>query len=53
LKLGNVFTHPAISRTLLAGIALCLIGAIHTGIAMDRGDAMGLWTETIDGYCLL
>lgn len=42
LKLDNVFTHPAISRTLLAGIALCLIGATVTGIAMDRGAAIGL-----------
>ena len=42
LKLDNVFTHPAISRTLLAGIALCLVGASATGIAMDRGAAMGL-----------
>ena len=42
LKLGNVFTHPAISHTLLAGIALCLIGATVTGVAMDRGDALSL-----------
>jgi cytochrome b len=37
LKLDNVFTHPAISRTLLVGIAACLIGVTGTGIAMDQG----------------
>lgn len=37
LNLGNVFTHPAISRSLLAGIALCLIGVTVSGIALDRG----------------
>ncbi|MGE0271832.1 MAG: cytochrome b/b6 domain-containing protein [Alphaproteobacteria bacterium] len=42
LKLGNAATHPAISRTLLAGIAACLIGATVTGIAMDRGHAIGI-----------
>lgn len=42
LKLGNAATHPAISRTLLAGIAACLIGATVTGIAMDRGRAIGM-----------
>lgn len=42
LKLGNAATHPAISRTLLAGIAACLIGVTVTGIAMDRGHAVGI-----------
>ena len=42
LKLGNAATHPAISRTLLCGIAACLIGTTITGIAMDRGRAIGL-----------
>ena len=37
LKLGNFATHPAISRTLLLGIAVCLIGVTLTGITMDRG----------------
>lgn len=37
LKLDNAFTHPAISRVLLLGIAVCLIGVTGTGIAMDRG----------------
>jgi 3-ketosteroid 9alpha-monooxygenase subunit B len=40
LKLDNAFTHPAISRVLLLGIAVCLIGVTGTGIAMDRGRAL-------------
>ncbi len=39
LKLDNAFTHPAISRVLLVGIAACLIGVTGTGIAMDKGRA--------------
>ena len=42
LRLGNVMTHPAITRTLLLAIALSLIGATATGISMDRGRAIGL-----------
>jgi cytochrome b len=42
LKLGNMTTHPAISRTLLAGIALCLIGVTATGLWMDQGKAVGI-----------
>ena len=42
LKLNNVFTHPAISRILLVGIAVCLIGVTATGIAMDKGRALNL-----------
>ena len=42
LKLDNAFTHPAISRTLLAAIAVCTVGATATGIMMDRGRAIGL-----------
>jgi cytochrome b len=45
LKLDNVFTHPAVSRTLLLGIALLLIGVTATGIAMDRGYALGQGTS--------
>jgi cytochrome b len=41
LKLDNAFTHPAISRVLLLGIAVCLIGVTGTGIAMDRGRSLG------------
>lgn len=42
LRLGSAFTHPAISKTLLAGIAACLIGATVTGIALDRGQSIGM-----------
>lgn len=42
LRLNNAFTHPAISRTLLFGIGLCLITVTVTGLAMDRGDAIGM-----------
>jgi len=41
LRLGNLTTHPAISRTLLAGIAICVIGAVATGIVMDKGRTLG------------
>jgi len=47
LTLGNAFTHPAISKTLLAGIAACLILATATGIAMDRGRTLGLATSFV------
>lgn len=42
LKVGTALTHPAISRTLLLGIALCTLGATGTGLMMDRGRAIGL-----------
>ena len=38
LNLGNLATHPAISKVLLAGIAVTLIGATASGIAVDRDD---------------
>ncbi len=47
LKLGNLATHPAISRTLLFGIALSLITCAVTGIAMDGGRAIGLGGEAM------
>lgn len=42
MKLGNAATHPAISRTLLLAIAVSLLGVVATGIALDRGRALGL-----------
>jgi len=42
LRLGTVLTHPAISRALLLGIALTLIGTTATGVMMDRGRAIGI-----------
>ncbi|MCA3314862.1 MAG: cytochrome b/b6 domain-containing protein [Roseomonas sp.] len=47
LTLGNAFTHPAISKTLLAGIAACLILATATGIALDRGRTLSLATSVV------
>ena len=42
LRLDTAFTHPAVSRVILATIALCLLGVTATGIALDGGRAIGL-----------
>ncbi len=42
LNVNNVLSHPAISKTLMLGIFLSLIGATVTGIALDRGKAVGV-----------
>lgn len=42
LKLDKAATHPAISRTLMLGIALSLVAIVGTGIAMDQGRALRL-----------
>lgn len=42
LKLNRLMTHPAFSRYLLFGIAVCVIGATGTGMMMDKGQAIGL-----------
>lgn len=39
MHLKGIATHPAISRILLAGIAISVIGATGTGIMMDKGRA--------------
>ena len=49
LRLTTAMTHPAISRTLLLGIATCLIGVTFTGIVLDRGQAIGLGDQKIVG----
>ncbi len=36
LSVGNFMAHPAISKTLMLGIALSLIGATVTGIILDQ-----------------
>jgi len=41
LNVGNFLAHPAISKALMLGIALSLIGATLTGIALDQGKALG------------
>ena len=40
LHLKGIATHPAISRLLLACIALSVIGATGTGIMMDNGRSL-------------
>ena len=42
LKFDNAFTHPSISKTLILGIAVSLILATGTGIALDKGKSIGL-----------
>ncbi|MFZ4541751.1 MAG: cytochrome b/b6 domain-containing protein [Rickettsiales bacterium] len=42
LQVNNLFTHPAISKTLMLGIALSLLAVTGTGIAMDKGKSIGL-----------
>ncbi len=42
LRFDNAISHPAVSRVIIAVIAVSLIGATATGIAMDRGRAIGL-----------
>lgn len=44
LTLGTLPTHPAISRTLLLGIAISLIGVVATGLIM----AFGSETEALE-----
>jgi len=53
LRLSTAMTHPAISRTLLMGIATCLLGVTLTGIAMDRGRTLGLADQTITSSALV
>lgn len=52
LRLSTAMTHPAISRTLLLGIATCLIAVTLTGIAMDRGHSIGMADQTIGSPAL-
>lgn len=40
MHLKGFMTHPAISRALLAGIALSVIGATGTGLIKDNGRAL-------------
>lgn len=49
LKLGTALTHPAVSRILLLGIAVCTIGAVGTGIWMERGHSLGIGGPPIGG----
>lgn len=42
LQANNLFTHPAISKSLMFGIALSLLAVTGTGIALDKGKAIRL-----------
>jgi cytochrome b len=42
LQVRNLFTHPAVSKTLMLGIAVSLITVTLTGISLDRGKAIGI-----------
>lgn len=42
LQANNLFTHPAISKALMLGIAVSLMLATATGIALDKGKSIGL-----------
>lgn len=42
LKFDNAFTHPSISKSLMLGIAVSMILATGTGIALDKGKSIGL-----------
>ena len=48
LKLKGAMTHPAVSRVLMLGIALCLLTVTGTGIAMDQGRSIGLQPAGIE-----
>lgn len=42
LRFDNAFRHPAVSKALIFGVAVSLLGATVTGVAMDGGAAVGL-----------
>lgn len=42
LNLSNAFTHPAITKTFMLGIAVSLLSVTATGILMDQGKSIGL-----------
>ena len=42
LNLSNAFTHPAISKSLMLGIAVSLLSVTLTGILMDQGKTIGI-----------
>ncbi len=47
LRFDNAYRHPAVSKALILGIAVTLIGATVSGIAMDGGRALGLAGITV------
>jgi len=42
MTLANVLTHRAVSKSLVLGILLSLIGTVGTGLALDQGQALGV-----------
>ena len=42
LNLSNAFTHPAITKTFMLGIAISLLSVTTTGILMDKGKSLGI-----------
>lgn len=53
LRFDNALSHPAVSRVLIAAIAVTVIGATATGIALDRGRALGLAPSTLASSSLV
>lgn len=49
LKVGNFMAHPAISKTLMLGIALSMIGATVTGIVLDQNKTPEITTVAAEG----
>jgi cytochrome b len=47
LRADNMFTHPAISKVLMLGIAVSLVAVVSTGVAMDRGKTIGMASASI------
>lgn len=42
LNLTNAFTHPAITKTFMLGIAVSILSVTTTGILMDKGKSIGI-----------
>lgn len=42
MTFGSVLTHRAISKSLILGIFLSLVGTVGTGVALDQGQALGV-----------
>jgi cytochrome b len=47
LRFANALQHPAISKTLILAVAITLLGATATGVAIDGGKAIGMADVTL------
>jgi cytochrome b len=47
IEMRNALTHPAISKVLMLGIMLSVLAVTITGIALDKGKAVGLANTAI------